>query len=100
MLEMPWKKLLAFVSGAVNEKLPLRNEYFVAGNGILRKQIEGRLKLTNTDRITLARTGKKLGAKILQEVANIVKPETILDWHRRLVAKKFDGSASRSQATH
>ena len=40
----------------------------------------------------LAEIGKKLGKKALEEVVNIVKPETILAWHRRLVAKKFDGS--------
>ncbi len=33
---------------------------------------------------------------VLEEVARIVKPETILAWHRRLVAKKFDGSKNRT----
>jgi putative transposase len=37
-----------------------------------------------------------LGRKALAEVAQIVRPETILAWHRRLVAKKFDGSQNRS----
>ncbi len=40
--------------------------------------------------------GKQLGKKALEEVANIVRPETILGWHRRLVAKKFDGSKNRT----
>ncbi len=39
--------------------------------------------------------GKRLGKRALEAVANIVKPETILGWHRRLVAKKFDGSKNR-----
>jgi hypothetical protein len=41
----------------------------------------------------LADIGQKLGKKALQEVATIVKPDTILSWHRRLVAQKFKGSS-------
>ncbi len=36
--------------------------------------------------------GQKLGKRALQEVANIVTPDTILGWYRRLMAQKFDGS--------
>ena len=64
-------------------------------NRILRSQIKGRVKLTDGERKTLAEIGKKLGRKVLEEVTNIVKPETILGWPRRLVAKKFDGSTKR-----
>jgi len=67
----------------------------VTENQILRGQIRGRLRLTEGERKTLAEIGKQLGRKALAEVANIVKPETILAWHRRLVAKKFDGSKMR-----
>jgi len=93
---MDWKKLLAYISGSVDEELLLRNEYLVTENRILRAQIKGRLKLTDGERKTLAEIGKKLGRKVLEEVASIVKPETILAWHRRLVAKKFDGSKNRT----
>jgi len=37
----------------------------------------------------------KLGKQALEEVAGIVKPDTILTWHRKLVAQKFDGSEQR-----
>ena len=93
---MDWKKLLAYISGSVDEELLLRNEYLVTENRILRNQIKGRLRLTDGERKTLAEIGKKLGKKVLEEVASIVKPETILAWHSRLVAKKFDGSKSRT----
>ena len=43
----------------------------------------------------LAEIGKRLGRKILAEVACVAKPETILAWYRKLVAKKFDGSKHR-----
>ena len=62
----------------------------MAENRILRAQVKGRLKLTDGDRKTLAEIGKRLGKRVLAEVASIVKPDTILAWHRRLVARKFD----------
>ena len=94
---MDWKKILAYITGSVDEELLLRNEYLATENRILRAQIKGRLKLTDGERMTLAEIGKRLGKRVLEEVANIVKPETILSWHRRLVARKFDGSKKRKQ---
>ncbi len=87
--------MLAYVTGSVDEELLRRNEYLVAENRILRAQIPGRVKLTDGERRTLAQIGKQLGHKALAEVASIVRPETILAWHRRLVAKKFDGAKKR-----
>ena len=92
---MDWKTLLAYISGSVDEELLLRNEYLVAENRILRDQIKGRLQLSDAERQTLAEIGKKLGKKALEEVANMVKPDTILGWHRKLTADKFDGSDQR-----
>jgi transposase InsO family protein len=92
---MDWKMLLACVTGSVDEELLLRNEYLVTENRILRKQIEGRVLLTDAERQTLAEIGKKLSKQALEEIATIVKPETILSWHRKLVAQKFDGSRQR-----
>ncbi len=83
---------LALVSGHVDEELLKRNEYLAAENEILRSKIEGRVRLTDVERIRLAKLGHELGRKALEGVAAIVKPETILEWFRRLVAKKFDSS--------
>ena len=88
--------MLAYITGSVDQELLLRNEYLVTENGILRRQLPGRLRLTDRDRISLAKVGKQLGRKVLSEVAQIVRPETILGWHRCLVAKKFDGSKRRA----
>src|SRR5712691_6992837 len=92
---MDWKHLLAYITGTVDQELLLRNEYLVTENRILRNQITGRMRLTDGERKTLAAIGQKLGKQALKEVATIVKPDTILAWHRRLVAKKFDGSQQR-----
>ena len=53
------------------------------------------MRLTDGERRSLAEIGKRLGKQALDEVASIVNPDTILGWHRRLVAKKFDGSKNR-----
>jgi hypothetical protein len=92
---MDWKTLLACITGSVEEQLLRRNEYVIEENRILRNQIEGRVQLTDAERQTLAEIGKKLGKQALEEVATIVKPDTILAWHRKLVAQKFDGSEQR-----
>jgi putative transposase len=92
---MNWKTLLAYITGTVDQELLLRNEYLVTENRLLRNQIMGRVRLTDSERRTLAEIGQKLEKQALQEVATIVKPDTILGWHRTLVAPKFDGSQQR-----
>ena len=92
---MDWKHLLAYITGTVDQALLLRNEYLVTENRMLRNQIKGRIRLSDSERKTLAEIGQKLGKHALAEVATIVKPDTILGWHRRLVAQKCDGSTQR-----
>ncbi len=92
---MDWKTLLAYITGTVDQELLLRNEYLVTENRILRNQLTGRIRLSDGERKTLAEIGQKLGKQVLTEVATIVKPDTILGWHRRLVAQKWDGSQQR-----
>jgi putative transposase len=92
---MDWKQLLVYITGSVEEEFLLRIEYLVAENRILRDQIKGRVQLSDTERRTLAEIGKKLNKQALEDVASIVKPDTILAWHRTLVAQKFDGSTQR-----
>jgi putative transposase len=93
---MDWKHLLAYITGAVDQELLLRNEYLVTENRILRDQLKGRVRLSDGERKALAEIGQKLSKQALQEVAQIVKPDTILAWHRKLVAQKFDGSPQRT----
>ena len=66
--------------------------YLHAENEILKEQLETKgvkLKLSNVQRRKLAKRGKKLGRKGLLEYASIVTPDTILYWHRKLVALKY-----------
>jgi putative transposase len=93
---MNWKRMLAYVTGSVDEELRLRNEYLVTENRILRHQLKGRMRLTDPERVCLAEIGRRLGRKALAEVAQIVRPDTILGWYRELIARKFDGSRNRA----
>src|SRR5438445_8666697 len=88
---MDWKHLLAYIAGTVDQELLLRSEYLVTENRILRNQLKGRVRLSDGERKALAEIGHRLGKQALQDLATIVKPDTILGWHRKLVAQKFDG---------
>ena len=47
---MDWKQLLVYITGSVEQELLLRNEYLVTENRLLRKQIQGRVRLTDAER--------------------------------------------------
>jgi putative transposase len=95
MKENRWARLLAYVTGLINQQLLLKNEYLVAENRILRAHLPTRLRLSDPERSTLAGIGKRLGRKALAEVACVAKPDTILAWYCKLIAQKFDGSKRR-----
>ena len=92
---MDWARILAYITGTVDQEVLSRNEYLVAENRILRSQLKGRLLLSDAERATLGEIGHRLGRKALADIANAAKPDTILGWYRRLVARKFDGSKHR-----
>jgi transposase InsO family protein len=92
---MDWVRILAYITGTVDQELRLRNEYLAAENRILKAQLKTPLRLTDVERMTLAEIAHRLGRKALEDVANVVKPDTLLGWYRRLIARKFDGSKSR-----
>jgi putative transposase len=62
-------RLLAYVTGSVNQELLARNEYLAAENRILRAKFPSRLPLSNPERVTLAEIGKRLRRKALRGVA-------------------------------
>src|SRR5437870_8532997 len=95
---MDWARILAFVTGMVDQELLARIEYLAAGNRILKAQWKGRLKLSDAERATLGEIGHRLGRKVLGAVANVAQPDTILAWYRKLVVRKFDGSKARQAA--
>jgi putative transposase len=64
--------------------------YLIEENRVLRRQLGGRrLRLTDDDRRKLAARAYRLGRHALHEVATIVTPDTLLRWHRQLIARKW-----------
>src|SRR3954471_22678404 len=92
---MNWARILAYVTGTVDQELLARNEYLAAENRIIKAQLKGRLKLSDGERGVLGEIGHRLGRQVLADVATIARPDTILGWYRKLVARKFDGSMAR-----
>jgi putative transposase len=92
---MDWARILAYVTGTVDQELLARNEYLAAENRIMRAQLNGRLKLSDAERGALGEIGHRLGRKALADIATVARPDTILGWYRKLVARKFDGSKAR-----
>jgi putative transposase len=86
---------LALVSGYVDEELLVRNEYLAVENQILKLKLKKPVRFNDSERIQLAKIGKRIGLKALKEISCIVKPETILKWFSKLIAKKFDGTQFR-----
>ena len=71
--------------------------YLIEENRLLRRQVGGRrLRFTDDDRRRLAIRAHSLGRKALREVATIVTPDTLLRWHRQLVARKWTYTRSRT----
>ena len=90
--EMDWARILAYITGTVDQELLSRNEYLVTENLILKRQLKGRLVLSDAERATLGEIGHRLGRKALADVANAAKPDTIPGWYRRLGARNFTPS--------
>jgi transposase InsO family protein len=82
--------LAVVLAGWLNRQQQFVLEYLQEENRILKRQIRGRrLRLTDTDRVRLAVRGMALGRRALDQFASIVTPETILRWHRSLIANKW-----------
>ena len=63
---------------------------------MLREQLGNtRLRLSDDQRWRVAVKAKKLRRRVLQELKTLVTPETLLAWHRKLIARKYDGSQRR-----
>ena len=79
---MIWARMLAYITGTVDQELLLRNESLAAENRILRAKIKGRLLLCDSEKPTLAETAHRLGRKALADVAASAKPDTLYRWFK------------------
>ena len=92
----PFRFVLISIAGWMNHQQQQAIDYLHEENRILREQLGGwRLRLSDRQRRRLAAKAKGLGRKLLAQVATIVTPETLLSWHRKLIARKYDGTTTR-----
>src|SRR5207244_12327350 len=92
----PCSFLIVSIAGWMNRHQQAVIEYLMEENRVLREQIgRRRMRFDDDQRRRLATKAKRLGRRLLAQVATIVTPETLLAWHRKLIAMKYDGSASR-----
>ena len=92
----PWQLLFAILSGWIHRRqqqiIEFQNDQLIS---LMKSQGKKRILLTDDQRRLLAVKGKALGRKTLREFTTIVTPDTILRWHRELVARKWDHSEQR-----
>ncbi len=92
----PLRFMLVSLAGWINEHQRDVIDYLQEENRILRDQLgDKRLRLTDDQRRRLAVKAKKLGRKVLADLDTLFSPNTLLGWHRNMVARKYDGSRKR-----
>ncbi len=94
----PWQLYFVILAGWINRQQQEAFEYVRTENQVL-KELHGekRILLNDDQRRRLAVKGKSLGRRRLEEVGTLFTPDTILRWHRKLVAAKQDYSDRRKK---
>ncbi len=89
----PWQVLLATMAGWINRHQQAAIDYLREENRIMLEQLgERRLRVNDEQRRRLAVADKAVGRRALADLACMFSPDTILAWHRKLVAAKWDQS--------
>ena len=95
-LPAPLRFVLVALAGWISEQQRQVIDYLQEENRALREQLgPKRLRFTDDQRRRLAAKARTLERHVLRDIATIVTPDTLLAWHRRLIARKYDGSTRR-----
>src|SRR5262244_3232797 len=93
----PFSFVVISFAGWMNQHQQHVIEFLREENRLRREQIgDRRLRFSDNQRRRLAARAKKLGRRLLAQVATIVTPETLMAWHRKLIAQKYDGTSFRT----
>ena len=85
----PFSFVVISIAGWMNQHQQRVIEYLMEENRVLQEQIGNRrMRFTDNQRRRLAAKAKKLGRKLLAQLETIVTPETLMAWHRKLIAQK------------
>ena len=86
----PFHLLIVALTGWFNRHQQASIDYLIEENRVLKEQLEGqRLRFTDNQRRRLAAKAKVLGRQVLDEIETLVTPDTLLAWHRKLIAEKW-----------
>jgi len=95
-LSHPLQFVLVALAGWMNQQQRDVIDYLQEENRVLREQLGSRrLRFTDDQRRRLAGKARTLGRRLLREMTTIVTPDTLLAWHRTLIARRYDGSTRR-----
>ena len=95
-LQHPLRFVLVAIAGWMNQQQRDVIDYLQEENRVLREQLGPRReRFTDAQRRRLAAKAKTLGRRVLRDIATIVTPDTLLAWHRTLIAKNYDGRTRR-----
>ena len=92
----PFSFVVIVLAGWMNQRQQDVIEYLREENRVLREPLgDRRLRFSDDQRRRLAVRARGLGRRLLREIATLVTPATLLLWHRKLIAQKYDGSPRR-----
>ena len=95
----PWQLLVVIMSAWMTKLQQELVDCVLTKNQVLKEKLGGKRILLNDDqRRQRAIKGKILGRKRLQQMGTLFTPDTILRWHRQLVAPKWDYSMRRKSS--
>ena len=91
-----FRLMLVSLAGRVNQQREHVIDYLQEEIRVLKEQRGGkRMRFTDEPRCRLARKARRIGERRLKEIAGMVTPQTLLAWHRKLIAKKYDSSGKK-----
>jgi hypothetical protein len=93
-----WARILAFVTGMMDQELLARNQYLAAESRILKVQANGRLKLTDAERATLGEIGHRLGRKRARSTTRVCEPNSDETGRSMNLSHSLPGALSLSAA--